>query len=306
MSNYNFNNIEKNFLVFQKKEVVEEKIKNVVLYTQVNNTSETWQKDREYKERYRNTLQGKIAEDMFIEFVMAKRNNSGIEYLSYDEIRMDENKKHAPFDGLLYKRGNPCLSEAKKRIIRDLSISGAGKITVETRNFLRDSRIYSVEIKSSMIPERLLEGICESNFNQLEIQKKLVSMLRTLDIFSYPLYFRDKGEEIGDFTQYCNYIKSNASQYGLPGGEKFCDELIANEIDNKSHIHTRIFIDKKHSKSYVGYFTGYALNHEFFEEPKIIKMYREGKSEKALYYVFPIRKARALVDIFEDERLWPS
>lgn len=50
------------------------------------------QKDKQDKELINNTIQGKIAENMFIDFIDFCQPNEKIKYLSYDEFRNDEYK----------------------------------------------------------------------------------------------------------------------------------------------------------------------------------------------------------------------
>lgn len=67
----------------------------------VNHTHNTWQHDRPIQEIRKNTIQGKRAE-IVIENIL--RDNSTFRFLAYDKMRKDNFNKHAPFDGIIYRR----------------------------------------------------------------------------------------------------------------------------------------------------------------------------------------------------------
>ena len=80
------------------------------------NTCNTWQKKRDLLEKIKDTKQGKLAEKFVKQYI---EQHTGLSYLEYDEIRIDNYEKHAPFDGLLYlkdKLNKDILDECIKKI----------------------------------------------------------------------------------------------------------------------------------------------------------------------------------------------
>ncbi len=67
----------------------------------VAHTRNTWQHDRQNGEMRENTIQGKRAE-IVIENIL--NDNSTSRFLAYDKIRRDNFNKHAPFDGIIYRK----------------------------------------------------------------------------------------------------------------------------------------------------------------------------------------------------------
>lgn len=68
--------------------------------TIIDNTAETWQPNRATAEKINDINLGKLAENIISSYI--KTNIPQIRYLSYDTFRTDNEKIHAPFDGLLF------------------------------------------------------------------------------------------------------------------------------------------------------------------------------------------------------------
>jgi hypothetical protein len=166
------------------------------------------------------------------------------------------------------------------------------------------SRLHTIEIKSSRIPDRDYIGVNKNAFSNIKQQKQLLSNLKKRDIFVYPKFTRSSGEEVHNFNQYCNYVRANFKGFFSLTEQELMETIIDKELEEKCKIYTRIFIDKVSTDSILGYLTGYALSNEFFLEPRIINMPRKNKSENALYYVYPIKECKSMLDIFKDNRLW--
>lgn len=294
--------VDDNIIMFQKKSEIKE-INNDVL-TIASNTVNTWQEDRQDKELINNTVQGKLAEDMFTDLISFMQTEGKITYLSYDDFRNDSLKKHAPIDGLLYESDNPNIDNGIDKILKDVESNDYGGISISTRAYLSQNKLYTVEIKSSRIPDKDYEGIDLENFQKQNQQQVLIETLRKRDYLTYPRYTRSLGQKVHDFNQYCEYVKINRTEFSGIDGEDLKSAIIAREIETKCDIYTRIFMDWDNTESLVGYLTGYALKTDFFESPRVINMYRKGKSENALYYVYPISKTKNLPSIFADKRLW--
>lgn len=304
---FKFFNIDENILISTSKEDYKNDKKNSIDVI-ANNTENTWQQDRSKTELIKNTTQGKIVEDMFCELIdyhnKASKDGKKLTYVSYDEIRTDKFKKHAPIDGLLYVEGNSNINNAIAMINKDVEKNTYGKLSYDTKNNLSDFKIRTVEIKSSNIPQKDYNNINKDNFSKVSEQKKLISNLRKRDFFVYPKYTRTKGETIHCFKDYCNYVKQNFQEYHNLDDKQVEDKICDIEKKDKCDIYTRIFIDKSHTKSFIGYVLGYALGTDFFDNPKIINMYQAGKSENAMYYVYPISKCNSILELFNDDRLW--
>jgi hypothetical protein len=62
-------------------------------------TQDTWQANRTAEEKHQDTACGKIAEHLVEEYFQS--NLTQLQFLSYDEFRKNNYKKHAPFDALV-------------------------------------------------------------------------------------------------------------------------------------------------------------------------------------------------------------
>lgn len=301
---FKYRQLEDSVIIFRKKDSSNNNLKNVCVL--VNNTCNTWQKDRDYKEKVKNTFQGKLAEQIFAEFVNIIQKGEGqqFEYISYDDFRDDEFKKHAPLDGILYDISNPYIEEGKKKIIEDVKNNEYGILKTETLAYLSRKKLFTVEVKSSIVPKKDYEGISRDNFSNYKEQMKLIEALRNRDIFTYPKLTRDKGLDIRDWEGYCKYAKENIEKYKYLDDSNLREEVISEELKRNCDIYTRIFIDNTSTESEIGYLTGYALKEDFFINPVIINMPKRNKSEKALYFSYPINDSRNLTQLFSDERLW--
>jgi hypothetical protein len=231
---------------------------------------------------------------MFESYIKAQNQN--IVYCSYDNFRSDEYKKHAPFDGLIYESSNQNIHNAIAKINADVENDSFGRVSDQTFEWIRKHKIYTVEIKSSKIPEKDFPGTI---FNSWDSQKKLINNLRKRDLFFYPKYNRTGGKEIHNFQDYIDFVrqKKNFSE------SNFLKELIKSELASKCDIYFRIFIDKNSTNKFIAYILGYTLKETFFQSPKIINM-PGGKSGNAIYFAFPIEKSKSLSGLLFDKDLW--
>ena len=292
-------------IIFRKKDSDNSNVQKVNVLA--NNTCNTWQEDRDYKEKVKNTSQGKLAEDMFAGFVDAVQHGKNKEfmYIPYDSFRDDDFEKHAPLDGILCEIGNIHIEEGKKKILEDVKNNKYGTLTTQTLEYLSKNKLFTVEVKSSKIPKRDYKRICVDKFSNLEEQKKLTKDLREKkDIITYPKLTRKKGLDIHDWESYCKYAKENIPKYKDLDGNELKESIISDEIKRNCDIHTRIFIDNTSTESEIGYLTGYALKSDIFKNPRIINMSQPGKSENALYFAYPIKDSMNLIELFNDDRLW--
>lgn len=112
----------------------------------VAHTRNTWQHDRQNGEMRENTIQGKRAE-IVIENIL--NDNSTSRFLAYDKIRRDNFNKHAPFDGIIYRKDISAniLQSAIDKVNNDVINSGGntGIITVDTRKYMESmDKAYQV------------------------------------------------------------------------------------------------------------------------------------------------------------------
>lgn len=268
----------------------------------VGNTHNTWQKNRHIEELRQNTIQGKRAEYVIERFL---RENSRYRYKSYDAIRADGYKKHAPFDGIISSQDikEDVLKEAIDSINEDVKNSegDTGTISVKTRDYLEDSGILTVEIKSSLLqdPRDYRTMIHKTKGNRTEQDyKNLCTYIREFyDFFVYPHYCRDN-INIHSFYEYTVYLRNNNhADYEII--EMFLAKLMRDEFDNACNIYTRVFIDVLSDEIII---PGYIVKNRFFEEPRIQKMPSK-KSINAIYYMYHMQYGKSLIEIDNDREI---
>lgn len=270
-----------------------------------NHTANTWEANRNTAETNKNTLQGKIVEELFIDLINHenKKTNSNLSFMSYDNIRLDLFKKNAPFDGVIFEIDNPNIDVAIKKINNSIANNQYGNLDDATLEFCRANRIYTVEIKSSKIPAKIYESSGEDPL-KINFQKNIIKKLKKLDLFKYPKFNRKDGGEIHNAESYLSWVAKNSySMIGKPHRD-----IINSEINSSLDIYTRVFIDdklinKKGKEVFIGYFFGYVLGHEFYDKLNIMN-FPSQKSQKAIYVTFPISKSKCFNHLFEDSRLW--
>lgn len=267
----------------------------------VSHTHNTWQPNRPIEEIRKNTIQGKCAE-----FVVEKylKENSGYRYESYDDFRIDDFEKHAPFDGIIYSAsiGTEVLRQAKSLINYDVidSYGDTGTITVETRNKLEDNGIFTVEIKSSLLQDprdyRTMEHKNSLERTDADYTELCEYIKGFYDYFVYPNFCRNS-MKINSFYDYVVYYRMKHQQ--TTNTETYLFRLIKTEFDNACNIYTRVFIDMLSNEILI---PGYVTKSRFFEEPRIRKM-KSDKSKNAVYYMYHMRDGNTFIDIDSDPEL---
>lgn len=237
----------------------------------VTHTHNTWQHDRPIQEIRENTIQGKRAE-IVIENIL--RDNSTSRFLAYDKMRRDNFNKHAPFDGIIYRNDitTNILQSAIDRINNDvISIAGdSGTITVETREYLETSGIYTIEIKSSLLQHprdyRCINGdieVTRSDDNYLRLCEyvKGLSYSSSLD---YPLeiegeiFYPGSSKELWEERQKGNHRRADWAwrwskklfQFGYDNGFV----VIKRKKDGSARIYTKTYLNAKIGKDSNGNF----------------------------------------------------
>lgn len=184
IKNFKVHKLENSLIIFKPKKELDYVYQDATVLNIADHTQNTWQKNRPFEEILDNTVQGKVVEEMFENYIEAQ--NSGIKYMSYDVFRKDNYSKHAPFDGFLYDIGSTFLKEAIGRVTEDVNKSNYGKLKDETFAWLTGHRIYTVEIKSSKIPDKDYPYQTNLDFNSWGYQKAIINKLRKRDFFCLP------------------------------------------------------------------------------------------------------------------------
>lgn len=270
----------------------------------VEHTHNTWQANRPKEEIRENTIQGKKAE-LVIEKILTE--NSKARFISYDTIRADKFEKHAPFDGLIYQADmdDSSIKEAVNRINNDVaqSVGDSGLIAENTRKYLEDQGIYTIEIKSSLLQvSRDYKSMFHKSPKERtnEDYEALCTHIREFyDYFTYPHYCRDDSS-INRFYEYVKYVQKLRKLNTSTNRQTFLYELMKIEFDNSCNIYTRVFFDVISDELIV---PGYVLKGRFFEEPRIRKMPSQ-KSKNAIYYMYHMRYGVSFAEIDKDEELW--
>ena len=117
----------------------------------VCNTSNTWQSNRKTEEKENNTIQGKLGEEVVENFI--KDNLTNLHVLTYDEIRCDSLKKHAPFDFLLWNNNTIDINSVILSVQNDINNAQDQFVRLSdyTRKICQDQNIKIAEVKSTSI-----------------------------------------------------------------------------------------------------------------------------------------------------------
>lgn len=246
--------------------------------TIIDNTEETWQPNRTNEDKVKDTKNGKLAEDIIESYI--KKNIKNIIYLSYDEFRSNNYKKHAPFDGILFNKDTEKEKVKKYIDIINLQITNNqyGKIEDSLKTSLSDDGIYIVEIKSTRVNE-----VRHYTNGSVDFQKLLKD-----DFLEYPKYLRvDDNGTINSLEDYILFCKKHR---GFICKEEECiEKIIMEEYHNMRHIYIRVYIDEIQD---IGYILGYINKRNFVQNMKLKKMSQKGKSEKALYLSCSLHNAK--------------
>lgn len=250
------------------------------------NTENTWQKNRNLNEKKADTSIGKLAEEIFVEYL--KKNLTKIIFFTYDSFRKDNYKKHAPFDGIILKKNydrDNIIFYAKK-INQEIKNSQYGKISDTLKNNLEKNEIYTVEIKSTRITGRHKKN----NSSKKQI---IENILLNDDFLDYPKHLRtDKYNNIHSINDYINFCKKNKN---LICEENNCENKIREiEKKNMKYYYIRIYIDEVDK---IAYIIGF-IDKDFFSRNFNIKhMSRKAKSEKALYLAASLKHAKNIDEL---------
>lgn len=214
----------------------------------MNYTAETWQPDRPKKERECNIEQGKIAEEITERFIRQYYSQE-LSLKTYDEIRNDDFKKHAPFDFLLWKTGTVNIAFIEEAIRQDIARTPNKfvKLSNVTRRLCRTLGVKIVEVKSTNIRNDLK---VESDFtgdydNVKSVQKLLETIRRKDDVFCYPKLKRRESDPGYCLDDYCREVQERFSEFDGCKGENLRRRVIAWECENQCcDIFVRVYLDR--------------------------------------------------------------
>lgn len=250
------------------------------------NTAETWQPNRETNERGSNTKQGKIAEEIVEQFLDQFFTNR-ISSKSYDEIRNDGFRKHAPFDFLIWETGTADISPIELSIQNDISNTPNQFVRLSnyTRRLCRDSNVKIVEVKSTKIRDAQKR---DSGFNgnyddQNEVLKLVNEIKRCDDIFCYPHFKRSAASVDYSIQDYCQYVKHQEAALAGLTGEQLRRRVIDLEVIHQCcDVFVRVYLDQKAKRGVV---IGWMQRERLLDYNVSFKrMVQKNKSERALYF----------------------
>ncbi len=244
------------------------------------NTAQTWQPGRDSEETLANTLQGKIAEDIFETYLSL--HYPEIHLLSYDEIRNDNYKKHAAFDFLIWT-GDCCIDDIIKSIQTDISNSyKSAYISKQTRNLCKTKNVKFLEVKSTKIAYRHKKkcGFDIGDYNNTEKISKLAAIIQNDDFLIYPQYCRSTSDSEYSVKDYIETLVSK--------GYNISDEQEMLKFERKNQvcdIFFRVYTDEQEG---TGYLVGWTDKTSFYRNAKLKRMPKHKKSELALYFSTPL------------------
>lgn len=256
--------------------------KNLNIHKLVVNTFNTWQKGRTTYQKEADTNIGKIAE--FAVATAFRIFNVPI-YYPYDSFRKDNFKLHAPFDALLCE----CLEDDLVELINSSVKKNGPKLSPEVRKQIRNFDAFTVEIKSTRLAKKYKERAHFTDYNNPKEVESLFSELDSLDFLTYPFFLRE-----GDlnFENYCEFVKNKIGLSSIDNDLK--KDVLKIEKENSDDVYIRVFIDEDARKAII---MGWVDKKTFYENASLMKLIQKGKSEKALYFVCPLRMGRPLTDI---------
>ena len=206
---------------------------------------------------------------------------------TYDEIRNDDFKKHAPFDFLLWKTGTVNIAFIEEAIRQDIARTPNKfvKLSNVTRRLCRTLGVKIVEVKSTNIRNDLKveSGFTGDYDNVQSVQKLLETIRRKDDVFCYPKLKRRESDPGYCLDDYCREVQEKFSEFDGCKGENLRRRVIAWECENQCcDIFVRVYLDRPAKKGFV---IGWMQKEELLDDTVQFKRMRQkNKSELALYF----------------------
>jgi hypothetical protein len=244
--------------------------------TIIDNTVETWQPKRSSVMKTNDTKLGKLAEEIVTGYI--KLNIPNISYLSYDNFRTNNFKKHAPFDGLIFSNEIDIniLKALTIEINQEITADDFGKISDKLKSKCLKNKVFLAEIKSTRVTSRHKKS--DGNV--------MIETILKDDFLEYPKFIRvDINNDINSFSDYINFVKENR---GFKCAREYsCEEDIKlEEKMNMRHIYIRVYIDEITN---IAYIVGCISMKNFVNTMILKKMKQFNKSELALYLSTPLK-----------------
>lgn len=251
-----------------------------------NNTAQTWQENRGHQETLNNTIQGKVAEELF--HLYLSESYPEINMLSYDEIRNDNYRKHAPFDFLTWIED--CDTDGIVRAIQNdiFQSSYYVRLSQRTKNLCRDENVKILEVKSTKIIDRHKRQ-CAFNpgdYDDLLKVKSLVRIILNDDYLTYPHLCRKTTDDYYSATDYIELLQSRFIEVRNE------EEMRLYELSEQlADAFVRIYIDEV---AHIGFIVGWIDKQSFYNNAIIKRMAQRGKSESALYFATSLNNGKSI------------
>ena len=179
-------------------------------------------------------------------------------------------------DCIIFEKQNSDLQLAINAINVDATNNSNGAISNNTKEFLKNLKIYTMEIKSTRITNRHKE---KDTINYQAILND--------DFLTYPKFYRKVPSEIeiNNWDRYLDYCISNSRV------QPDIDLTILQEIElnNMYDFYARVYVDQINDNLFDIHIMGYITKQDFIKNSVIKRMPQYGKSEQALYITTQIR-----------------
>lgn len=251
-------------------------IKKIAIHTQ-----NTWQQNRIIDDIIKDTTIGKIAECTLKQHMS---NHPIFDILDYDDFRIDNYKKHAPLDCIIFNKQNRNLQVAIDAIKTDAINNRNGTMSNDTKKFLKENNIFTMEIKSTRITDRHKKnGI-------LDFQTILND-----DFLAYPKFYRKIPNDIqvDSWDQYRNFCIGNKRI----DSSVTLDKLKCIEFENMYDYYARVYVEQINNNSFDIYIIGHISKQNFIKNSVIKHMPQYNKSEQALYIAIAIKNGLGFKNI---------
>ena len=265
----------------------------------VENTANTWQADRKYEEKLRDTKQGKLAEFMLETYLSSPLADEQIHFKTYDEIRTDDDKKHAPFDFLIWRNNSADIPAVVDSIQKDINsrIDYAVRLSEYTRKICKNNGVLIAEVKSTKINDKKKrDAKFDGDYTDSSKVSSLLKEIRKDDFLFYPSKKRTANSNYC-LTDYCNLLKNIVPSLRNLSNEELLKAVIQYELEQQQcDLNIRIYIDEASKYAFV---IGWNKKNEILHMPLILKhMPLKDKSENAIYFTNSLENAHGI------DQLW--
>ena len=176
----------------------------------------------------------------------------------------------------IFEKQNSDLQLAINAINVDATNNSNGAISNNTKEFLKNLKIYTMEIKSTRITNRHKE---KDTINYQAILND--------DFLAYPKFYRKVPSEIeiNNWDRYLDYCMNNNKIQ--PNTDLATLQEI--ELKNMYDFYARVYVDQINDNLFDIHIMGYITKQDFIKNSVIKRMPQYGKSEQALYIATQIK-----------------